>query len=155
MIRPLLLTLAFTTPLHAQTLPAFTGQWQGEGTLTLGTEPAQRFQCRLRFNPLDAQGAVARSQFVGRCATAQGSQSVNYTLIETADGTLTAEARGATEGDLPPTLQGRAEANALTLRGENDARMSLTRDGAALAFTLEGHDARGPAGGQARLLARE
>ena len=155
MIRPLLLTLTLTTPLAAQTLPAFSGDWQGEGALTLGAEPEQRFQCRLRFTPLEPQGAAARSQFVGRCATAQGSQSVNYTLIEAQDGTLTAEARSTPEGELPDTLQGEASGGGLTLRGTETARLSLQPEGDSLRFTLEGHDSRGPARGTALLQRRE
>ena len=155
MIRLLALGAVLASPLHAQTLPVFNGEWQGEGTLILGTEPEQRFQCRLRFTPLDAQGAAARSQFVGRCATAQASQSVNYTLIEAPDGSLRAEARGPLDGDLPASLQGETASGALSLRGDEDARMVLQPEGAALRFTLEGHDSRGPARGTALLQRRQ
>lgn len=155
MIRPLILTAVLAAPLQAQTLPGYTGQWQGEGTLTLADEPEQRFQCRLRLNPLDAQGAAARSQLVGRCATAQGSQSVNVTLTEAPDGSLTALSRTESAEAPPAPLTGIASAERLTLEGSEGQRITLAREGAVLRFTLSGQDRNGPTRGEAVLHLRD
>ena len=151
MIRLLLALALFATPAAALTLPQFEGEWQGEGTLILGDEPAQRFRCRLRLR----ETRPGESVFQGRCATAQASQSFTYMVRESPDGRLTGESRSASEDDLPARLLGHAEAGLLHLEGDNDGLFEMRREGDTLRFILAGRGSRGPARGEAVLQLRD
>lgn len=153
MIR-LVLALALAllaAPAAALTLPQFEGEWQGEGTLTLGDEPAQRFRCRLRLR----QTHPGESVFQGRCATAQAAQSFTYMLREAPDGALSGENRASVEDNLPATLTGEAGEGLLHLEGGEGGLFEMRREGDAMRFILAGHDSRGPARGEAVLQLRD
>ncbi|WP_370206696.1 hypothetical protein [Pararhodobacter marinus] len=143
--------LCLAAQAQAQVLPDFAGNWDGDGTLTRAGEPAQTFRCRLRIVPLDPREA----QFVGRCVTAQGSQSVNYTLTERADGTLIATDRRPLPDTRPTELTGTASAGQLRFSGEDGAGVTLTRDGERLQFLIAGTDDAGPVRGEAVLHMRD
>ena len=143
----LLAVALLATPAAALTLPQFEGEWQGDGTLTLGDEPAQRFRCRLRLN----QTRPGESVFQGRCATAQAAQSFVYLLRENADGTLSGESRAAVEDELPDRLTGSTDAGLLHLEGADDGLFEMRLEGETLRFVLEGRGSRGFARGEAVL----
>ena len=151
MIRILPVVLLLAGPATAQSLPGFTGSWQGEGTLVLGDEPAQRFRCRLVLR----ETHTGETLFQGRCATAQASQSFTYMLREDAQGGVSGENRAAVEDDLPARLTGRTGPGLLRLEGGEGALFEMRRTGAEVHFALEGQDSRGPARGEAVLQLRD
>lgn len=152
MIRALLLLgLLLASPARAQDLAGFAGEWQGEGTVRLGDEPAERFRCRLRLEPTRAGPTL----FQGRCATAQAAQSFTYLLSEDGARQVTGENRAATEDGLPAVLVGRVAPGLLHLEGGDRGLFELRREGVALRFTIAGHDSRGPARGEAVLQLRD
>jgi hypothetical protein len=152
MMRALILLLPLlAVPANATTLESLQGQWRGEGALTLGSEPEQRLRCQIRLSP-QRGGEVF---FVGRCATAQGSQSFTYLLRETADGLVEAENRAEGETDLPARMEGRAEPGLVRFQAETGALFELRRVGESLRLIIAGQDARGPSRGEALLTLRE
>lgn len=154
MIRPVLLLLALLLPLPAtaQSLPGFHGRWQGEGAMALGSEPEQRFSCRLQLRPVH----TGQTFLVGRCATAQVQQSFAWMLTEDAAGALTAEDTNPPPDRSPPArMQGSAAPDRLSLSDGAEARLEMQRDGETLRFTIAGQDSRGPVRGEAVLQRRE
>jgi len=151
MIRLLFALALLATPAAALTLPQFEGEWQGEGTLILGDEPAQRFRCRLRLR----ETRPGESVFQGRCATAQAAQSFTYMLREGGDGSLGGESRALVEDELPDRLTGHAEPGLLHLEGADDGLFEMRREGETLRFVLEGRGSRGFARGEAVLQLRD
>lgn len=149
---PVLLLLLLPAPAPAQILPAFAGHWQGEGALTRGAEPPQRFRCQLQLRPR----AAGQGGLTGRCATAQAQQSFAWLLREAADGTLDAEDTGPTPVDeLPDRMQGRAAPGLLQLGDPAGAFLELRLDGSALHFTVAAQDDSGPVRGEALLQRRD
>lgn len=146
-----LLLPLLAVPADATTLESLQGQWRGEGALTLGSEPEQRLRCQIRLSPVQG-GEVF---FVGRCATAQGSQSFTYMLRESADGAVEAENRAEGESDLPARMEGRAEPGLVRFQSETGALFELRRDGETLRLIIAGNDSRGPSRGEALLTLRE
>lgn len=150
MIRALLLAALAATPACAQHLPGFAGTWQGEGTLTREAEPAQRFRCRLSFEPLPR----GEMYLVGRCATAQAQQSFRYTLSEDGQGGLSALDR-LEGGEAPPArLAGTIAPGLLRLEAE-DGVLALARGAQALHLTLEGRENGRALRGEASLTPRD
>lgn len=152
MTRALLaLALLAAFPAGALELGGISGRWQGEGTLTLGDEPPQRLRCQLRLTPPDA----GRVFFSGRCASAQGAQNFHYRLSEPGPGLVLAENFSDPPDALPPRMEGRNDAQGLRFQADSGALFELVRDGEGLLFVIAGHDSRGPARGEARLIRRE
>ncbi|MBN8293137.1 hypothetical protein JI664_14275 [Rhodobacter sp. NTK016B] len=147
----ILATLCLAVPASAQVLPGFAGNWEGDGTLTRAGEPAQTFRCRLRIVPLELREA----QFVGRCVTAQGSQSVNYTLTESPDGALVATDRRPLPDTRPAELTGTASIGQLRFSDESGAGVTLIRAGETLRFEIAGEDEAGRVRGAAVLQLRD
>ena len=136
-------------PARAQVMAPFVGEWAGEGQVTLGTEPPQRFQCRLRLAERGAETVLD-----GRCANTQGSTSFTYALVETAPGVVEGRQLAASGSQLPDRLDGQSDAaGRLTLAG-GSARFVLARQGAGLVFTLAGEGAQGRAEGTVTLAPR-
>lgn len=151
MIRILMgLLMVLATPAAALTVDQLEGRWQGDGTVTLGDEPAQRLSCRIRLRTID----TGQSFFSGRCATAQAAQSFTYMLFETADGAVNAENRSEVASDLPPLMAGRSEPGLLRVEAGEDRVFELRLVGEVLQFRIEGTGDRGLAIGAADLVRR-
>lgn len=153
-LRVICVLLALVLPADATTLDAFEGRWQGEGALTLGDEPAQRFRCRIRLRSTGPR----QSFFSGRCASAQGSQSFSYMLFDEGGGALSARnwaerlqggrARDASDpppDGLPQVMQGQVAPDLLWVADEDGARFELRLEAGGLAFRIAGPMAQGNA----------
>lgn len=149
------LCAAMAAPALAGPFDPFLGQWQGEGTLVLDDEPAERFRCRLRFREM-ADGAVF---FNGRCATAQAAQSFAYTVHPQSDGAVRAE--NASEGAqddpdaLPMRLTGALDGSRLRFGDDGANGFALEADAETLRFSLQASGPRGRAVGSADLMRRD
>lgn len=149
MIRAALIALSLATPAMAQTFAPFEGEWQGEGTLALPGEPAQRFRCRVRLEGTRLSGHV----FQGRCATQQGGRSFAYLLREADGGLIRGENRG--DDDLPEEIEGRIQGEILRLGDGAEGLFEMRRAGGSLHFRLSGEGRQGPTRGEAVLQLRD
>jgi len=149
MIRIALTALLLATPAPAQTLGPFEGEWQGEGTLALPDEPAQRLRCRLRLEETRLSGTV----FQGRCATAQGGRNFTYLLREAEGGMIRGENRAG--DDLPPQIEGRIEGEILRLGDGAQGVFEMRREGTRLHFRRSAEGRQGPTRGEAVLHLRD
>lgn len=154
MIRPALLALCliapcFASPVAAQDFTPFEGQWQGDGSLSLPGEPAQRFRCRVRLEGTRLSGHV----FQGRCATQQGGRSFAYLLRMAEGGLIRGENRG--DDDLPEEIEGRIEGGTLRLGDGSNGLFEMRREGGSLHFRLSDEGRQGPTRGEAVLQLRD
>jgi hypothetical protein len=131
-------------PAAATTLEQFAGRWNGAGTAALRGNPAEPFRCRIE---IETQGAT-RAFFTGRCATAQGAQSFDYILEESADGSVRAQNR-AQASSLPSRMSGSASPGQMTFSHSSGEMFELVLSGGTLRLRvqgdLNGHQARGEA----------
>ena len=149
MIRAALFALCLATPAMAQSFAPFEGEWQGEGTLALPGEPAQRFRCRVRLEGTRLSGHV----FQGRCATQQGGRTFTYLLREAGGGLIRGENRA--EDDLPEEIEGRIEGAILRLGDGAEGLFEMRREGETLHFRLSAEGRQGPTRGEAVLQLRD
>lgn len=149
MIRAALIALCLASPAMAQGFAPFEGEWQGEGTLALPGEPAQRFRCRVRLEGTRLSGHV----FQGRCATQQGGRNFTYLLREAGGGLIRGENRA--EDDLPAEIEGRIEGETLRLGDGAEGLFEMRREGETLHFRLSAEGRQGPTRGEAVLQLRD
>lgn len=149
MIRAALFALCLASPAMAQSFAPFEGEWQGEGTLALPGEPAQRFRCRVRLEGTRLSGHV----FQGRCATQQGGRTFTYLLREAEGGLIRGENRA--EDDLPEEIGGRIEGAILRLGDGDEGLFEMRREGETLHFRLSAEGRQGPTRGEAVLQLRD
>lgn len=148
MIR-ILTVMAFLlpAPLAALTIDQMLGTWSGDGVAAHPGEPAGRFRCRIDLRPQGAGTAL----FSGRCATTQGQQSFTYLVIESADGTVTAQNRSQPLDSLPAQLRGRSSPGAVQFQDNLDRMFELRLDGARLRLRIQGESGGRPTRGEAFL----
>lgn len=152
MIRVLLLSMALAAPAGAFTLPDLAGQWQGEGRVVSGGDPAERLSCRLRGAP----GQRDQLVLTGRCATARGGQSFVWVLRDEGEGRIRAEDRRDTRPDeLPQVIEGRIGPQGLGFDLPEGGSFELAREGAGFRLSLGGREGGRPVSAEAVLLPRQ
>jgi hypothetical protein len=133
------------SPATASTLEQLQGRWNGSGTAALRGNPAEPFRCRIE---IETQGAT-RAFFAGRCATAQGAQSFDYLLQESADGAVIAQNRAQGASSLPARMTGSAAPGRLYFSHSGGSMFELVLSGGTLRLRVQGdingHPARGEA----------
>lgn len=134
-----------SAPAAATTLESLAGRWNGSGTAALRGNPAEPFRCRIE---IETQGA-SRAFFQGRCATAQGAQSFDYMLEESADGSVVAQNRVQGVSSLPARMSGNADGRRLYFSHRDGDMFELLISEGTLRLRVQGningHAARGEA----------
>ncbi|WP_417627842.1 hypothetical protein [Pararhodobacter aggregans] len=149
MIRAALIALCLATPAMAQSFAPFEGEWQGEGTLALPDEPAQRFRCRVRLERRPASAPPSHA----RRPPQQGGRTSRYLLREAEGGLIRGENRA--EDDLPEQIEGRIEGEILRLGDGAEGLFEMRRAGETLHFRLSAEGRQGPTRGEAVLQLRD
>ncbi|MCB1406531.1 MAG: hypothetical protein KDK01_09790 [Rhodobacteraceae bacterium] len=134
-------------PLAALTIDQMLGTWSGDGVAAHPGEPAGRFRCRIE---LRSQGG-GTALFSGRCATTQGQQSFTYLVIESADGTVTAQNRSQPLDSLPARLSGQSSAGTVHFEDNLDRMFELKLEGNRLRLRIQGDSGGRPTRGEAFL----